>query len=134
VPGLLVEQAQHYLADFLGSLPSELRASEDGQRLTAVAEVLHELWHELLCGEAAEAPVLGRDDDEEAPKRDSDLALGLEAPQCRTHRWDGAAEHSGGLPGGEVVPATGREVRDVVSGARHGRYLHKITKYIASCK
>jgi hypothetical protein len=48
--------------------------------------------------EAAEPPVLRRDDDVEAPVGVGDLTLGLEAPQRRAHRRDRAISPPRGRP------------------------------------
>jgi hypothetical protein len=104
------------------------------RHVVGLAQVLHELRDELVRGEAAKPPVLGRDDDVEAPKRIGDLTPGLEPTQCRAHRWDRAPERSGGLLRGEVVPTACGEAHDVAGGSSHDRCFQKATPYVAFCK
>lgn len=98
------------------------------RRVTIEAEVLHELWHELVGGQAAEPPVLGRDDHVEAAVGRGDDALLLESAQRGARRDHRRPDVRGHRVRREVVLSSGRQVGSSMrSAAGMGRTSPGIT-------
>jgi len=93
--------------------------STQERHVVGLAEMLHQLWHELIRGQAAETAVLRRNDHMEALVRIGDLPFGLQPPQCSPDRRDRLPQRHHSLLGGEVVLAARGEFEDVRGSSGH---------------
>jgi hypothetical protein len=87
--------------------------------IVVLAEVLHEVWHELLGRQATEPSILGGNNDVESTVRISDFSTRLHAAENRTCGYRGYSEDFADILSREVMQPSRGEVGKKFGGVSH---------------
>jgi hypothetical protein len=87
--------------------------------VVVLAEVLHELGHELLGRKTTEPAILRGDNDVEPTVRISNLSADLHSAENRTGGYCGYSEGFADVISREVIPPFGGEIGQKFGGVSH---------------